>query len=48
VYFVRFVVAMTGKSVDVGVFATLSLRSLHLSILALSEAVALTAASTLP
>jgi hypothetical protein len=38
VYFVRFVVAMTGKSVEVGVFATVPLRRLHLSILALSEA----------
>jgi hypothetical protein len=38
VYFVRFVVAMTGKSVDVGVFATVSLRRLHQSIFALSEA----------
>jgi hypothetical protein len=37
VYFVRFVVAMTGKSVDVGVFAILSLRRVHLSIFALSE-----------
>jgi hypothetical protein len=38
VYFVRFVVAMTGKSVEVGVFATVSPRRLHLSIFALSEA----------